>query len=56
MISKNKKELEKLPDQIKHEINKCLEIHHELEKFNEGETDIVALHKKLEKILDKYEV
>lgn len=56
MINKHKKELEKLPDEIKHEINKCLEFYRELEKYNEGETDIKTLQSRLENILEKYEI
>ncbi|MGS2762534.1 hypothetical protein [Sinomicrobium sp. M5D2P9] len=56
MIEKHKKELEKLPDEIKHEINKCMEIYQELEKYNAGKTDIKILQKRLEDILEKYEI
>lgn len=56
MIDKHRNELEKLPDEIKHEINKCLEIHKELEKYDHGDLDINTLQKKLKNILDRYEI
>lgn len=56
MIEKHRKELEKLPDEIKHEINKCLEIYKELERYDSGDMDISTLEKTLGNILDRYEI
>ncbi|RNL94013.1 hypothetical protein ED312_01775 [Sinomicrobium pectinilyticum] len=56
MIGKHKKELEQLPDEMKHEINKCMEIYRELEKYDKGKTDIKTLHDRLGNILEKYEI
>ncbi|MGS2741343.1 hypothetical protein [Sinomicrobium sp. M5D2P17] len=56
MIGKYKKELEQLPDEMKHEINKCMEIYQELEKYDEGKTDIKTLQNRLKNILEKYEI
>ncbi|MBC9794597.1 hypothetical protein [Sinomicrobium weinanense] len=56
MIDKHRNELEKLPDEIKHEINKCMEIYEELESYDQGDLDINTLQKRLEDILDKYEI
>lgn len=56
MIDKHRKELEKLPDEIKHEINKCLEIYGELERYDKGDLNMDTLQKKLENILGRYEI